>query len=731
MKPSEWTPSPLNRRRFLVSGLSAAGGLAIGFSVPAFAATGPVRGDPSDRDTPAGATEVNAWILVEPDDSVTLRVAKSEMGEGVLTSMAMLVAEELACDWNKVKVEYASANRNVRENKVYHRLYTGGSTAVSSSRVFLQQAGASARARLIAAAAQQWKVDSAACNAADGRVTHKPSGRSLGYGALAKDAAKIALDAEPAIKTPDQFTLLGKPVARLDTPVKVTGEAVFGIDVRVPEMLYAVLVTCPVLGGKPRSHDAKAIEGRRGVKAVVALPHGIAVVADRFWRAKEAASVLPVEWDYGPGLGTDSAEFRRAYRAALDEPGANAKAVGDVNAAFATGKLLEATYEVPYLAHAPMEPINCTAHVQPGRVDIWMGTQEPDDALQRAAAAAGVPPEQVHVHNTFLGGGFGRRFLNEEVAETVAIAKAVGKPVKLVWTREDDMRRGRYRPLSAIRLKASRGEDGLPTGLHIHTAGGSILLTNPGVAEVKNGVDLTSIQGLANLPYAVPNWRIDCVLKETHIPVAFWRSVGSTQNAFALESFIDELAHAAGQDPYRFRRKLLEAKPDYLKVLDTVAEKGEWGKALPPGKGRGIAIHEAMGSIVGQVVDVAVDDKGNVRVERVVAAVDCGHVVNPRIVEAQIESGIVYGLTAALYGEISIKDGRVEQGNFDSYRMVTLIDAPKIEVHMALSGGAKWGGAGEPGTPPIAPALANAIFAATGKRIRQLPIRRVDLSGQT
>jgi isoquinoline 1-oxidoreductase beta subunit len=708
--------------------------LAIGVSLPGIAAAAPLPGALWTDDA-AAAGEVNAWIVIEPDDSVTIRVAKSEMGEGVLTSMPMIVAEELACDWTKVRSEYASANRNLRENGVYKQMMTGGSGAVRNSRVYLQQAGASARERLIAAAAKRWGVSPAECRAADSKVTHAATGRSLNYGALAGDAAKMTLAAEPAIKTADQFTLLGKPTARLDTRVKVNGQAIFGLDVQVPDMVYAAVVTCPVPGGTVKRYDDKAVLSQRGVQAVVPLASGVAVVADRFWRAQQAALAIPIEWDRGPGAGVSSEKIKEDYRAALDGKLENAKTVGDTEAAFAKGdKLIDALYEVPYLAHATMEPLNCTVHIQADRVDVWMGTQAPEITTTLAAKLTGIPPEQVFVHNCFLGGGFGRRAINDELVQAIAVAKAVGKPVKLIWSREEDMRHDRYRPQAAIALKAALGADGMPTSLHARTAVGSIMRSIKPMLDFGNmmgkGVEPMAVEGFVNMPYAVPNLRVDAALKDTHVPVMFWRSVGSSQNAFAVESFIDELAHAAGQDPYQFRRKLLQGKPDFLRVLDMLAEKGNWSTPMPAGKGRGIAIHEAFGTIVGEIAEVAIDSAGRPHCERVVAVVDCGHVVNPRNVEMQIESGVIYGLTAALYDEITVKDGAIEQGNFDSYQMVKLADAPKIETYLALSGGAKWGGIGEPGTPPIAPALCNAIFAATGKRVRSLPLKNINLTRQ-
>jgi isoquinoline 1-oxidoreductase beta subunit len=719
----------LSRRSFLVAAASAAGGLAIGVSIPGFASAAPLAGGaPWNNDQGAGAGEVNAWIVIDPDDTVTIRCAKSEMGEGVLTSLPMIVAEELGCDWTKVRSEYVSPNRNMRENMVYKGMLTGGSSAVRGSRPYLQQAGASARVRLIQAAATRWNVPAAECEAAGGKVTHKPTGRTINYGALAADAAKVTLAKEPDIKTPDQFTLIGKSQARLDTKVKVTGEAVFGIDVRLPDMVYAAVVMCPVPGGQVKSYDAGAISKFRGVVSIVPVPNGVAVVADRFWRAKQAALALPVQWDPGKGAGTSSAQFREDYRNALKGPLQNAKSVGDAGKALGQGKVVEALYEVPYIAHATMEPLNCTVHLQSDRLDIWMGTQAPEVTTGLAAKTLGMTPDKIFVHNCYLGGGFGRRAVNDELLQALAVAKTISKPVKLIWTREEDMRHDRYRPQAAIALKASLGADGMPTAIQAQTAVGSIMKSLKGLLDfpMPPGVEPMAVEGLVNLPYAVPNLKVDAVLKDTHVPTMFWRSVGSSQNAFAVESFIDELAHAANQDPYQFRRKLLAGKEDFLKVLDTLAEKSNWHEKLPPGKGRGIAIHESFGTIVGQVAEVSVDAKGKVRCERVVVAVDCGHVVNPRNVEMQMESGVIYGLTAALYDEITVKDGAIEQGNFDSYQMVKLADSPKIETYLALSGGSKWGGIGEPGTPPIAPALANAIFAATGKRVRELPFSKTD-----
>jgi len=714
------------RRAFVRATLSAAGGLAVAAFAPEFAGAMHISAEPSGSD--AGMEpEINAFLVVDPDNSITLRVAKSEMGQGVMTSLAMILAEELECDFSKVKVEYASAHRNLVDNNVYQSMGTGGSSSVRRSRVFLQQAGASARERLIAGAAARWGVEPSACVARGAVVRHEASGRAASYGELAADAAKITLPAEPAIKTPEHFELIGFPLKRIDTPLKVTGQARFGIDARAPGMAYAAVANCPVFGGSLKSYDFSAVSGRRGVIAAVPVTNGVAVVADNFWRAKEALAAMPVEWDFGPAASADSEQFRAEYRAALDGPLADGGGHGDVAAAFASpGKRIEALYEVPYLAHATMEPLNATAHWRPDRIDVWMGTQSPESAIALAAKAGGVDPKAVFVHNAYLGGGFGRRAVNDELTQAVEVSKAVGRPVKLIWTREEDIRADRYRPQAALRMRAALKDDGAPAGLEFTTAVGSITRSF-GWGKVENGVERQAVEGLANCPYRADALKVLVNLKNTHVPVMFWRSVGSSQNAFAVESFVDELAFAAKRDPLEYRRALLQGRPDFLAVLDALADKGDWGKPLPKGVGRGLAIHEAFGTIVGEIAEVAVKDGGAVKVERVVACVDCGHLVNPLTAAMQIESAVLYGLTAALFGEITIRKGRVEQGNFDSYPIALMADAPVIETHFVLSGGEKWGGLGEPGTPPIAPAVANAIFAVTGKRIRSLPLKNASL----
>jgi isoquinoline 1-oxidoreductase subunit beta len=717
----------LTRRQFVVSSTSAAGGLAISVALrsPANAASigAQVWGPDGTPD------ELNAFLAIEPDGNILIRSPHNEMGQGAITALPMIVAEELECDWSKVKVEYASASRNLRDKNVYGDMVTAGSRGVRTSWKMLLQAGASARERLIAAAAQRWNVAASECTAANSKVSHEKTGRSLDYGALAADASKIQFDKEPPIRTPDQFKLIGKSLSRLDTPLKINGSAKFAIDTQVPGMVYAAIANCPVFGGRLKSVDETPAKERRGVVQVVKLDDAVAVVADRFWRAKEALALLKPEWETGEAGKTDSVQFAKLYRDTLDGPMVRARNDGDVDSVFTNGgKVVGAVYEAPHLAHAQMEPLNATVILQADKLEVWLGSQSPMGSISQAAAASGLKREQIVVHNCFLGGGFGRRTQNDEMRQAILVAKQVGKPVKLVWTREEDMTQDRYRPQAAVRLKAALGSDGMPVALDARIAVGSIL-RSIGRTNSDNGLENQAIEGIANTNYKIPNIRVGCMLKNTHVPVMFWRSVGSSQNAFFMESYVDELAHAGGHDAYKFRRALLAHRPDFLGVLDKIAEKSDWGKPMEPGRGRGIAIHECYDTIIGQVAEVTVSKKGEVKVDRVVAAVDCGHVVNPGIVEAQIQGGVIYGLSAALYGEITIKNGQVEQNNFDSYEVVRLADTPKIEVYLVLSGGKKWGGIGEPGTAATAPSIANAVFAATGIRVRSMPLKNAKLAG--
>ncbi|MGH7068718.1 MAG: molybdopterin cofactor-binding domain-containing protein [Acetobacteraceae bacterium] len=714
---------PLPRRRLLLVLLTASGGLAVGFGRGVRAARYADEAPPEISAARIAGIALGAWLIIEPDESVLVRVPKSEMGQGVLTALAMIVAEELGAPWPAIRVEYASANANWGRPQLYGRMATGGSSSVRGLHFALQRIGASARTRLIAAAAETWHLPASRLTVESGAVIEPESGRSIRFAALAARAASIRLVREPRIKRPSEYRLIGRPLARLDTPVKVTGAARFGIDTRLPGMLYAALVRPPVLAARALGWDQALVLSRRGIKAVVPVPGGLAVVADSFWRARLAAEALPVAWSAG-ARELETAELRRRYRAAVGGPTATALSRGDAQSALAAQPTcLEALYEVPYLAHAAMEPLNCTADVQADRVDVWLGTQNPDAALTMAAHASGLPPRQIHIHNCYLGGGFGRRGTNDELAQAIMASKAVGRPVKLVWTREDDIRADRFRPQAAIRMRAGLDLSGSPQALEMLTAVDSIDASLFGY-HPPAGYEAQAVEGLTDIAYALPNLRVGCALQETAAPVMFWRSVGYSQNCFAVESFIDEMAFAAGQDPLLFRRRLLSHRADYQRLLEVLATAGDWGKPLSPRRGRGLAISESHDTIVGQIAEVAVSELGTIRVERMVVAVDCGHVVNPRIVAAQMESAVVYGLTAALYDEITIENGRVVQGNFDRYRMLRMAECPRIETHLALSGGGKWGGIGEPGVPPVAPAVCNAIFAATGRRIRALPLLR-------
>jgi len=716
--------SNLSRRSFITTTLTAAGGFALGIGIGESAEAASLSVRPWGDEAARYPGEINAWVVINPDDSVIIRYGRAEMGQGSFTALPQILTEELECDWAHVKPEYASANRNFRDNKVYGSLSTGGSRAVRETGQMVQQAGASARERLIAAAAKRWNVSAQDCAAAMSKVTHKPTGRTFRFGELAAEAAAIKLDKEPAIKTPDQFKFIGQRIARLDVPLKINGTAMYGIDLAVPDMVQAAIIACPVFGGTVKSVDERAIAGRRGNLQVVKLKDAVAVVADRYFRAKAALDALAIEWEVGAAGATDSVQFRKAYIDALDQKGAVARHDGNVDTAMPTAaKVIEATYDVPIIAHAPMEPLNAIAHVQADRVDVWVGTQNADLALTFAAQASGVKPESVFIHNTFSGGGFGRRLRPDEVAQAVAVAKAIGKPVKLIWSREEEIRQGRYRTQAAIRFKAGFAADGTAIALDMRNSAGS---SNP--QNARDGLDPQTTQGLINTAYKLPNLRVISILKNTHVPLGPWRAPGHSQNVFFMESFIDEMAHAAGKDPVALRRELLTHRPDFQRVLDLLVDKGDWGKPMPRGKGRGIAIHDSYESVVGMIAEVAVAN-GEVKVERVVIACDCGVMVNPRGVETQLEGGMIYGLSAALFGEITIKNGRVVEGNFDTYPVVRLKEAPKTEVYLTPTAGKKWGGVGEPGATMIQPAVTNAIFAATGKRLRSLPIRGQSLSG--
>ena len=721
-----------SRRGLIFTGLSATGALVIG--IPMEAEAGPQPPVMADGANPA--KELTAFLIIEPDNTVTVRVPHQEMGQGTTTALAMLTAEELECDWAKVRVEYASANRNSRAGgALYGRMQTVGSSGLRTSVTMMQQAGASARERLRIAAADRWKIDPADCTVSSGKCLHKASNRSLDYGALAAAAAAVQLPAEPAIKTPAAYKLVGKWTPRLDTPAKLDGSAKFGLDAQVPGMVYAAVWSAPVYGGSLKSVDDAGLKDIRGILGVVKLKDAVAVVADRYWRAKKGLDALKIEWDAGGYGDVDSAQLSRGYLEALDRPMFTAEKKGEPDAALAAAssssggaKLVEATYEVPFLSHSPMEPLNCTVAIGPDRADVWISTQGPMSVLQETAKATGLKPEQVYVHNHFVGGGFGRRGgATDELAQAIEVAKQVKKPIKLIWSREQDIRRDRYRPQAAVRFRAALGADGRPTALQARIAVGSLLRGGNGPQEIQASEPMAT-ECIQNSFYALPARDVGVLLKNSHVPVSFWRGVGSSQNGFFMESFIDECAHAAGQDPYQYRRALLADRPDAVGVIDALAKHSDWGQPLPKGRGRGLAILEAYGSVSGQVVEVTVSQDGKLKVDRVTCVLDPYHVANPNTVAQQMEGAVIMGLTAALWGEITIKNGAPVESNFHDYRMARMADTPpRIDVHLVPSGGPKWGGVGEPGLGPFAPALTNAVFAATGARVRRLPLKHADL----
>ncbi len=709
-----------SRRDFLKASAAAGGGLLLAFHLPGKALAA----------APGVSFAPNSWLRLTPDGSVTILVDKSEMGQGVMTSLPMILAEELDADWNRVKAEFAPAAPEYK-HPWFGIQGTGGSTSVRVGYDPLRKAGAAAREMLVAAAAAKWKVDPASCSTDTGYVLHKKSKRKASYGELATAASALPVPAQPKLKDSKDFKLIGKIRPRLDTPAKVRGQAQFGIDVRMKELLIAVTSRSPVIGGKLKSFSGEKVKGIPGVRFVVEISTGVAVVATSYWAAMKGREALELEWDAG-ALATLSSEGLSAkHRELLSAPGVVAKNNGDAIAKLAAEKKHEVEYEAPYLAHACLEPMNCTAWVKPDAVELWVGTQGQSSCQFTAAKITGLKPEQVKVNTTYLGGGFGRRFAQDFVAEAVEVSKAVGEalqkasgkiggvPIKLIYSREDDLRAAHYRPATLTRLSAALDAQGQPLAMHIKTVGASIMAA-AFPSAIKDGVDSTAVEGLADQPYAVPNFRTEWVKHESGVPVWFWRSVGHSQNAFAMECFIDELAHAAGKDPFEYRRGLLSAQPKARALLELAATKAGWGKPLPKGMARGIAIHESFGSWVAQVAEVSIEEQ-RIRVHRVVCAVDCGLVVNPDTIVAQMESGIAYGLSAALHGAITLKDGRVQQGNFNDYPILRMNEMPRVEVHLAPSGGAI-GGIGEPGTPPIAPAVANALFALTGKRLRKLPL---------
>jgi isoquinoline 1-oxidoreductase subunit beta len=715
--------TPVDRRSFLANVAAIGGTLTLGFEIP----FGPRIARASD-----GASEITAWVVIARDDSVTIRVAKSEMGQGSFTALPMLVAEELECDWSKVKAEFAPPHENLARNRAWGDMSTGGSRAIRSSHELLRKAGATAREMLIAAAALAWDVAPAECRAANSVITHLPSRRTVSFGAVAEAAAKIAPPKDVTLKDPKDWKLAGTPRKRLEVIDKVQGLPIYGIDVRLPGMLYAALIQSPVFKGTLKSVDDSKLVGMKGVRKVVKLKDAVAVVAESWWQAKQAVEALAITWDDGGNGQVSSDTIKDFLRSGLDAAEAGVgRRNGGVTAGLAHAvKQVAAEYEVPFLAHATLEPQNCTAHVTGNRVEIWVPTQSGEASLAAAAQAAGVPTRNVVVHKMMLGGGFGRRgAVQDYIPHAVLIAKEAGAPVKTVWTREEDMRHDFYRPVAMARMTAWLDAAGLPIAWRVRMTGNSVRGTLTPFA-IRNGVDTHFQEGfLEDMAYDVPNYLADYAMRNTHVPVGFWRGVNHTQNCFFKESFIDELAFTAGADPYAYRRSLLGRHPNagkFRAVLEAAAERAGWGQPLPPGVFRGLAVEEANNTFVVGVAEVSVGARGDVRMHRIVLAIDPGHVVNPLTVELQTQSAVVFGLTAALYGEITIKDGRVEQSNFHDYEMLRMADMPKVET-IVMPSGDGWGGCGEPPVAIVAPALCNAIFAATGIRIRSLPLKNHDL----
>jgi len=714
----------ISRRDFLKTGALMGGGLVLGFSLPVRIPLAEGAARSSKSFTP------NAFIRIGTDNLVTVIVNKSEMGQGVYTALPMLIAEELECDWTRIQVEAAPVNPAYNHTEWGPLQGTGGSSSVRSTWMQFRKAGATARLMLVDAAAATWKVKPSACRAEKGFVIHDATKKKLSYGKLALNAAKMEPPKDVLLKDPKDFKVIGQSMKRLDTPEKVNGKGMFGIDVKVPGMLIAVVARSPVFGGKVKRYNADKARAVPGVRDVIQIDSGVAVIADHFWQARHGLDLLDIQWEEGDMAKLSTQDMRKEYAELARKPGTVAKKKGSAEEAMGkAAKQLEAEYEVPYLAHATMEPLNCLVDVRKESCEIWTGTQFQTADRNAAAKILGLKPEQVKLHTMLLGGGFGRRAnpASDFVSEAAHVAKAVRKPVKVIWTREDDMRGGYYRPMWYDRISAGLDGDGKPIAWR-HTIVGQSIISGTFFeqAMIKNGIDATSVEGAQDIPYNIPNTFVDLHSPKTGVPVLWWRSVGHSHTAFVVESFIDELAHAAGKDPYEFRKGLLTEHPRHKGVLELAAQKAGWGSPLAEGRARGIAVHESFGSFVAQVAEVSVKPSGEVRVHRVVCAIDCGRFVNPDIVEAQMESGIVFGLTAALHGAITFKDGRVEQSNFHDYPLLRMEQMPRVEVHIMPSKENPQG-VGEPGVPPIAPAVANAIFASTGKRIRRLPIRADEL----
>ena len=720
-------PVNIARREFLIGTATAGAGFSLGMYLP-------LAGS-AELAEQAVTSEVNAWVVIEPDDTVIIRIARSEMGQGTLTGLAQMVAEELECDWSRVTTEYPTPGQNLARERIWGSFSTGGSQGIRGSQLYVRKGGAIAREMLIEAAAEAWDVPRDECRVSASVITHTPTGRTTTYGKVAAAAARLFPPEQVELKDPKDWKLIGKPVKRLDTLDKLTGKQVFGADLQMPGMLNATIRACPIFGGKLESFDDSRVRKMPGVHTVVRVEDdAVAVVADTWWQAKTALDALPVIWDKGPNAGVSSASIEQMLDGGLGADEAFVgNQVGDVGKALKGAvKTVEAVYAYPYQNHATMEPMNATARWTEDRCEVWCPTQNGEAALQATAEAAGLPAAKCEVYKIHLGGGFGRRgAFHDFVTQAVAIARQMpGTPVKLLWTREEDMQHGHYHPITKARMVGGLDGKGDLVGLHVRISGQSILASvNPNWME--NGVDKFTFQGLLpdgdhGISYSVPNLLVEHAMRNPPVPPGFWRGVNVNQNAIYMESFLDELAHAAGKDPLEFRRKLMADHPKSLAVLNAVAKKAGWGKRAPEGVHRGLAVCKAFASHVAACAEVSVDNNGRLRIHRIVAATDPGYAVNPQQIEAQVEGSFVFGLSALLYGECTIKDGGVEQRNFDSYPSMLISEMPRVEVIVMPSGGF-WGGIGEPTIAVAAPAVLNAIFAATGKRIRRFPLKNTDL----
>jgi isoquinoline 1-oxidoreductase beta subunit len=712
----------LTRRSFVIGSAAVGAGLAVGLKIPF--GTSVVRAQD-------GSPEVTAWVVIRPDDTVVIRVARSEMGQGTLTGLAQMVAEELECDWSKVRTEYPTPGQSVKRKRVWGDFSTGGSRGIRDSHQYVREGGATARIMLIQAAANAWNVPASECTAANSVITHKSSGRKTTYGKVAEADAKLTPPEKPTLKDPTEWKLIGKSVKRLDTIDKLTGKQVYGFDLKLPGMLNAAIKDCPVFGGKVKSYEAAKVSGMPGVRHVVKVGESaVAVVADTWWQAKTALDALPIVWDEGENAKVSSASIAEMLKEGLDaEQAFVANQNGDVKAAIAgAAKKIEAVYAYPFQNHAPMEPMNATAKYTPDRCEVWVPTQNGEAAFAATLAASGLPADKCEVYKINLGGGFGRRgAFHDYVTQAILIAKQMpGTPVKLLWTREEDMQHGRYHPVMQCKLVGAFDGSNNLTGLHMRLSGQSILtVVRP--EALQQGKDPLVFQGLNPggdfaIGYSVPNLLIDHAMRNTHVPPGFWRGVNINQNAIFLECFMDEMAHAAGQDPLEFRRKLMSKHPKHLAVLNAVADRAGWGKPAPAGVYRGLAQMHSFASYVAACAEISVKDGNKIKIHRLVAATDCGYAVNPAQIERQIAGSFVYGLSGLFMEECTVKDGYIEQTNFNTYDSMRVAQMPKVESIIMPSGGF-WGGVGEPTICVAAPAVLNAFFAATGKRVRTFPLK--------